>query len=117
MNSCLYFQILCECMLCAYVLCSKNKCDAEAGFSFVINCMFCFNLWIVHVGVQGDVSELHNICFLLWNLLIERGVAYLDILIISCWFGCSQDVSFALRLDNCFYVWGHWIVFSREIQF
>ena len=95
----------------------KNKCDAEAGFSFVINCMFCFNLWIVHVGVQGDVSELHNICFLLWNLLIERGVAYLDILILSCWFGCSQDVSFALRLDNCFYVWGHWIVLSREIQF
>ena len=41
----------------------NNKSDAEAGFSFVINCMFCFNLWIVYVGVQGDVSELHNIFF------------------------------------------------------
>ena len=55
MNSWLFFGY---CVNACFVLmyCAPiNKCDAEAGFSFVINCMFCFNLWIVHVGVQGDI--------------------------------------------------------------
>ena len=63
-----------------------------------------FNSWVVHGGVQGQVSELHTVCFLLWNILIGLGVANLDLWIISCWFGCSQHVSFALRFNICFYI-------------
>ena len=54
--------------------------------------------------------------FLLWNILIDRGVANLDLCIIS-WFGCSQHVSFALHFNICCYVWGHLIVVSNKIQF
>ena len=49
----------------------------------------------------------HNVRFLL-NILIERCVATLDLCIISCWFGCSQDVSFVLCLNICLNVWGSW---------
>ena len=58
----------------------------------------------------------HCLSFLC-GIMIARGVATFDRWIISCWFGCSQDVSFALCVNICFYVWGHWIGVSTEIQF
>jgi len=32
----------------------------------------------------------------------------LDLWIISCWLGCSQDLSFVLCLNICLNVWGSW---------
>ena len=68
-----------------------------------MNCMFCFEF----VGracwcAMSRFWAVQCMSFSLWNILIEINVAYWDLWIRSCWLGCSQDVSFALRLNILF---------------
>ena len=83
--------------------------------------LVCYSLCVVFIRglcmVVCNVTVLSTTSVFLLGILIARGVAKCDRWIISCWFGCSQDVSFALRVNICFYVWGHWVFVSWEIQF
>ena len=47
-------------MLYAYVLGPRNKCDVMVGIYFNINCMCCFNSWVVRGGARS-LSVLHNV--------------------------------------------------------
>ena len=73
---------------------------------FILLLIECVEFVVVHSGVQCHGSELHTAYRFCGGILIARGVATLGRWIISCWFGCSHDVSFALRVNICFLCFG-----------